>query len=134
MDFWRVAKRVAVFVVVMLGLVGCAQRIDLLRENPMANPTLSFTEPSGQASSQGEDNPFFGNASQTVHSTRFDFDESQLELVKEELLEQSRTAGFEVEQVSPNAQLPFGRWQARSDEGILLTIFLNRTTALVSLR
>ena len=96
---------------------GGPQRIDLLRENAMANPTLSFTEPTGQASVQGDPDPLFGNASQTLHVTRFDYREEQLQQVEEELLAQASAAGFEMERVSPDGVLPSSAWEGRDSNG-----------------
>ena len=126
------------FVVGVVLLVSCGfggpSRIELLRENPLANPTLSFTEPIGQTSVQGEPAGLIGGPSQTIHSTRFNIDPADAERAFQELTLQAADAGFQLERISSEGSLPRGTWLGRDPGGIEMTLQIVGEGVSVELR
>lgn len=118
-------------------LVACSSemsRIELLRSNPMANPTLSFTEPAGQTSVEGADAGLFGAPAQTIHTTRFEVPEDKIEQAKSELFAQATAAGFQLEFIGHEDGLPYGTWQGRDPTSAQLTLIVTPFGAQVELR
>lgn len=109
-------------------------RIELLQENPMANPVLSFVEPVSQTGKQGSSGGLVGLDSETVHTTRFEFDSKNDPLAFEELTGQAVSAGFELELITHDGGLPHGTWQGTNGDGYLLSILVSPGRAQVELR
>ena len=128
----------AVFVVGVVLLASCGfggpSRIELIRENPLANPTLSFTEPAGQTSVEGEPAGLIGGPAQTIHFTLFNIDPADAERAFQELTLQAADAGFQLERISSEGRLPDGRWLGRDPGGIEMTLLIVGDGVSVRLR
>ena len=126
------------FVVGVVLLVSCGfggpSRIELIREHPLANPTLSFTEPAGQNSVEGEPAGLIGGPAQTIHTTRFNIDPADAERAFQELTLQAADAGFQLERISSEGRLPDGRWLGRDPGGIEMTLQIVGEGVSVELR
>ena len=126
------------FVVGVVLLVSCGfggpSRIELIRENPLANPTLSFAEPIGQTSVQGEPAGLIGGPAQTIHSTSFNIDPADAERAFQELTLQAADAGFLLERITVEGSLPDGSWLGRDPSGIEMTLRIVGDSVSVELR
>lgn len=100
----------------------------------MANPVLSFAEPAAQTSKEGASGGLIGLDSETVHTTRFEFDTENDQLAFEELTAEAVRAGFELEPIAHEGGLPHGTWQGTNADGYLLTILASPGRAQVELR
>lgn len=132
-------KFLAVVLASCLGLAACGAgrppRVEVLTANPMANPTLSFTEPSDQRSFGGTGAGLVGAADAAIHTTVFEIDASQTRQGLNEILEQAEAAGFQLELVSSDERLPSGTHVGQSSvDGVEMEIVSNHQKIIVSLR
>ena len=89
--------------VVVLMVAGCGgsgiQAFQSLKENPMAQPTLSFASPTRVSGGPGGG---LGIQSPGTITTRFDIEPEQVELAAAELFAQASAAGYEpLEPINP---------------------------------
>ena len=110
--------------------------LEILQQNPMANPTLSFAEPAVQVGTEGDSDPWLGNASETRILTSFENIPGELiDTGRDELLEQAIEGGFELElRDGSGGGLRFESWSGWSSSGLHLTIFVDDDSFHISLR
>ena len=128
-----------VTVVFALLVAGCSfepSRFDILQENSMANPTLSFAEPVGRSETEGDGNPWLGNATFTQITTRFDdLPADTIDQGLDELLIQAADAGFELEgEDFSGGGIRSEVWQGFNPQGIHLRMFVNCDGFQIELR
>lgn len=88
-----------VLVALILSACGGSQsRLDVLLEDPMANPTLSFAEPSRHREYEGDASTIVNSSSPAEVSTAFDLTLEQFGLAEQELLDQAEQAGYFLEE------------------------------------
>ena len=68
----------------------------------MANPTLSFAEPSRHREFEGNSSTIIGSADAAEVSTAFDLTLEHFETAEQELLGQAEQAGYILEEVGSN--------------------------------
>ena len=89
-------------ILVLAGCAGGPNRLDVLLDDPMANPTLSFTEPSRHREFGGNSSTIIGSAAAAEISTAFDLTLEEFEIAERELLDQAEDAGYNLEELGPN--------------------------------
>ena len=85
-----------------LVLGACAanpSRLDVLLDDPMANPTLSFTESSNRLEFGGNSSTVIGSADAAEVTTSFDLTLEEFEVAERELLGQAEAAGYVLEEI-----------------------------------
>lgn len=98
-------KRVSAAVLFLLGILvlnactGGPSRLDVLLEDPMANATLSFAEPSTRLEFGGNSSTLIGSADAAEVSTAFDLTLEEFEIAERELLDQAEDAGYVLEEI-----------------------------------
>lgn len=128
--------RICLVAAVLAGCGGENTFYDAVSTDPMANPTLSFAEPTSQNSVEGDTGPIvLGSGKATVHTTRFDeISVDDFERAADELLAQADAAGYQMElQTSPEG-LPRGSYAGTNAIGIHLTIRFSYDAIQVELR
>jgi len=121
---------------VLLGACGPdhPSRIETIRANPMAQPTLSFTEVSSQNGSGGSGAGLVGSASAAIHTTVFEIAPDQAQAALDEILEQAEAAGFELDLRSSAERLPSGTHVGSAPDGVEMELIINSGKVLVALR
>ena len=130
-----------VLVVLALALGACSfgpSSLEVLEANPMANATVSFAEPTTRVGVEGNPDPFIGIPSAT--SFRMGWDPIPPELVDQglqELLDQARAAGFELEEdverrIDVNG-VRSEKWEGFDANGIYLEVRLSEDSLSVFL-
>ena len=134
-------KQRGIWIVIMFALLvaGCSlepSRFDILQENPMSNPTLSFAEPMGRSGTEGDSDPFLGNATFTQLTTRFEgLPADLIDQGLDELIAQAVDAGFELEgQEFSGGGIRSELWQGFDSEGFHLRILVSCDSFQVELR
>lgn len=98
-------KRILAVVLFLLGILvlnacsGSPSRLDVLLEDPMANPTLSFAEPSKSLEFGGNSSTLIGSADPAQVSTAFDLTLEDFDVAERELLDQAEDAGYVLEEL-----------------------------------
>lgn len=102
---------------------------EVLANTPLANPTLSFGEQVGQATSDGGGG-LIGSPTSPQHVTRFEFPPELAEDAFEEIRAQAEDAGYALELVSPAGLLPAGNWTGTGMDLRTLTILISNDGGL----
>lgn len=123
-------SRLAVFTItVSLLLAGCSTDplVARLEENPMANPTLSFTEASSSRiseSAEGDGDPNLTFVRLLAQTDFFPIEAELVEQGRDELIDQARAAGFELMRDPGGAVDENGEsielWVGRNEEAMML--------------
>ena len=130
-----------VLVVLALALGACSfgpSPLEVLESNPMANATVSFAEPTSRVGVDGNPDPFIGIPSATSLIVRWDPIPPELvDQGLQELLDQARTAGFELEEdverrIDVNG-VRLETWEGFDADGIFLRVRLTEDSLSVFL-
>ena len=116
---------------------GNNSRLDVLSEDPMANPTLSFTEPDRHRETEGDSSTIIGSPAAAEISTAFDVPLGQFEIAEGELLGQAERAGYLMEEIGFNERdrgsILYQGWRT-TDDGSRILLRLLFTPGSVQVR